>query len=50
MGPYGNEYMITLQMTDDDLQVKEIKEFVDSQYGAEFMGKLRAHLAGGGSS
>lgn len=49
VGPYGNEYMITLQMTDDDLHVKEIKEFVDSQYGAEFMGKLRAHLAGGGS-
>lgn len=46
VGPYANEYSLYLQMTDDDTQVLEIKEFVDSQYSAEFFGKLRAHISG----
>jgi ketosteroid isomerase-like protein len=46
VGPYANEYTLYLQMTDDDTQVASIKEFVDSQYSAEFFGKLRAHISG----
>ncbi|KAG8156986.1 hypothetical protein KVR01_013208 [Diaporthe batatas] len=29
-GPYANEYMIVLKMTDDGSKIKEIVEFVDS--------------------
>lgn len=29
-GPYANEYMIVLKMTDDGTQIREIVEFVDS--------------------
>lgn len=29
-GPYANEYMIVLKMTDDGTQIKEIMEFIDS--------------------
>lgn len=29
-GPYENEYMIVLKMTEDGTQIKEIVEFVDS--------------------
>lgn len=29
-GPYTNEYMIVLKMTDDGTQIKEIVEFIDS--------------------
>ncbi|ROV93899.1 hypothetical protein VPNG_09530 [Cytospora leucostoma] len=29
-GPYANEYMIVLKMTDDGTQIKEVVEFIDS--------------------
>lgn len=29
-GPYANEYMIVLKMTEDGTQIKEIVEFIDS--------------------
>ncbi|POS70367.1 hypothetical protein DHEL01_v211241 [Diaporthe helianthi] len=29
-GPYANEYMIVLKMTDDGTKIKEIVEFIDS--------------------
>lgn len=44
IGPYVNEYMILLQMTDDHKQVISIKEFVDSLYSQNFFRELRAHI------
>lgn len=45
IGPYANEYVLLLQMTDDHKQVVSIKEFVDSQSTQTFFPKLRAHIA-----
>ena len=46
LGDYGNEYMLVLHMTEDGKKVVRFEEFVDSKYSAEFMPRLREHLAG----
>lgn len=40
-GPYANEYMIVLKMTDDGTQIKEIVEFIDSATTRD----IAAHIA-----
>lgn len=45
VGPYANEYSLMLTMTEDDKQVLEIKEFLDSGYTEDFFQRLRAHAA-----
>ena len=46
IGPYANEYMIMMQMTEDDAKISSIKEFVDSGYSDEYFKRLRAYKAG----
>ena len=38
--------MLVLHMTEDGKKVVRFEEFVDSKYSAEFMPRLREHLAG----
>ncbi|KAF7198059.1 Core atranone cluster (CAC) protein 11 [Pseudocercospora fuligena] len=45
IGPYANEYSLMLTMTEDDKQVLEIKEFLDSGYTEDFFQRLSAHAA-----
>lgn len=40
-GPYANEYMIVLKMTDDGTQIREIVEFIDSATTRD----IAAHIA-----
>lgn len=40
-GPYANEYMIVLKMTDDGTQIKQIMEFIDSATTRD----IAAHIA-----
>lgn len=47
IGPYGNEYSLFLRMTEDDTQIIEFKEFVDSEYSQNYFAKLREHHAKG---
>ncbi|KAJ1556279.1 hypothetical protein HK405_003455 [Cladochytrium tenue] len=42
IGPYSNEYMLWLKMTEDGTKLIEIREFVDSGYSTGFFGKLRS--------
>ena len=44
IGPYNNEYMIVLHMTDDGRKVEKILEYVDSSYSKDYMLRLREHL------
>lgn len=40
IGPYVNEMVFTMWMTDDDSQVKQVREFVDSGFVKDFFGRL----------
>ncbi|RFU80652.1 hypothetical protein TARUN_1537 [Trichoderma arundinaceum] len=40
VGPYGNEYMFILTISEDGKKVDEIVEFLDTLYTAEFLTKL----------
>lgn len=41
IGPYANEYMLSLEFTEDGKQVKAFDEFVDSDYSERFFASLR---------
>lgn len=43
-GPYANEYMIVLKMTDDGTQIKEIVEFIDSATTRDIAAGLAQHI------
>ena len=45
LGPYGNEYVLILHMTEDGRQVDRFDEFVDSAYSTDYMPRLRDALA-----
>lgn len=45
IGDYANEFFVATRMKEDDRQIVEIKEFVDSGYSMDFFMKLRAHMA-----
>ena len=45
IGDYANEYMILIQMTEDDARVENVKEFVDSGFSVDYFQRLRAHHA-----
>lgn len=40
VGPYANEYMMLLKMTEDGKMIKEIFEFLDSHYTLGLLAKL----------
>ncbi|KAJ2982514.1 hypothetical protein NQ176_g1336 [Zarea fungicola] len=40
VGPYENEYIFTLKISEDGKMVDEIVEFLDSQYTADIVAKL----------
>lgn len=42
VGPYANEYVLVMRMTEDGRAVERFDEFVDSRVSAEFMPRLRA--------
>ena len=44
LGEYANEYVLMLQMTEDQRQVVSFKEFVDSGYSEEYMDALARKL------
>ena len=46
LGPYKNEYVVILHMTDDGRKVERFEEYVDSAYSTDYMPRLREHLAG----
>jgi hypothetical protein len=48
IGPYENEYIVVLKMTERGDLVEEIVEFLDSGYTEKFFGKLQAAHAKGG--
>lgn len=41
LGPYNNEYMLILHMTEDGRKVEKFYEFVDSAYSADYMRRLK---------
>ncbi|KAI1846957.1 hypothetical protein JX266_006832 [Neoarthrinium moseri] len=41
IGPFTNEVMFVLKMTEDDALIKDIKEFVDSAASRDFFIRLR---------
>lgn len=43
-GPYANEYMIVLKMTDDGSQIKEVVEFIDSATTRDIAASLSQHV------
>lgn len=43
-GPYANEYMIVLKMTDDGTQIKEVVEFIDSATTRDIAAGLAQHV------
>ncbi|KAF3765287.1 hypothetical protein M406DRAFT_329209 [Cryphonectria parasitica EP155] len=43
-GPYANEYMIVLKMTDDGTQIKEVMEFIDSATTRDIAASLAQHV------
>ncbi|KAL9009031.1 MAG: hypothetical protein Q9173_005907 [Seirophora scorigena] len=45
MGDYSNQYMVTLQMTEDGRKVERFDEFADSKFSAEFFPKLREFMS-----
>ena len=45
LGPYNNEYMLVLHMTEDGRKVEKFYEFVDSAYTADYMSRLRNVIA-----
>jgi len=40
LGPYANEYCITLAMTSDGKMIREVTEFIDSRATAEFLERV----------
>jgi ketosteroid isomerase-like protein len=44
VGDYNNEFAVYLKMTDDDRQIVEVKEFVDSGFSVPFFTKLTARM------
>jgi ketosteroid isomerase-like protein len=48
LGPYGNEYVVMMKMTEDQEKVYEVREFVDSEASAMFFPNLTAYIAAGG--
>ena len=48
LGPYGNEYVVMMKMTECQTQVYEVREFVDSEASAHFFPNLTAYIAAGG--
>lgn len=44
VGPYTNEYVLVMRMTEDGRAVERFDEFVDSRVSAEFMPRLRAKV------
>lgn len=48
IGPYANEYVLMMKMTECQTQVVEIREFVDSEASAMFFPNLTAYIEGGG--
>jgi ketosteroid isomerase-like protein len=40
IGPYTNEYALSLSFTEDGTEITKIDEFVDSAYSAKFFAKL----------
>ena len=45
LGPYNNEYMVILYMTEDGRKVDKFYEFVDSAYSIDYMPRLRDAMA-----
>ncbi|MCJ1307163.1 hypothetical protein MMC25_000809 [Agyrium rufum] len=45
IGPYDNEYILILTMTEDGTKVKKFVQFADSAYSKEYLGSLRAYMA-----
>jgi hypothetical protein len=41
IGPYANEYALSLTFTEDGKKVSRFEEFVDSGYSNRFMAALR---------
>ena len=41
IGPYANEYALSLTLTDDGTKVLRFDEFVDPGYSARFMTALK---------
>lgn len=39
LGPYANEYILILSMTDDGTELVDVMEFADSLYSQEFWGR-----------
>ena len=44
IGPYGNEYVLIVEMGEDGKQAEKVIEWVDSAYSAKFMGMLRHEI------
>jgi hypothetical protein len=48
IGPYANEYVLMMKMTECQDQIYEVREFVDSEIGTVFFPKLAQYIADGG--
>jgi ketosteroid isomerase-like protein len=48
VGPYRNEYVFTMRMTECQEKVWEIREFVDSEYYVSFFSNLTKYMDEGG--
>ncbi|KAL5117053.1 hypothetical protein ACEQ8H_005012 [Pleosporales sp. CAS-2024a] len=48
IGPYANEYVLLIKMTESKTHVYEIREFVDSEASANFFPNLTGYIANGG--
>jgi hypothetical protein len=48
IGPYANEYVIMMKMTECKTQVYEVREFVDSEASSNFFPNLTSYIAGNG--
>lgn len=48
IGPYANEYVIMMKMTECKTQIYEVREFVDSESSANFFPNLTAYIASNG--
>ena len=44
VGPYANEYVLMMRMTEDGRLVERFDEFVDSRVSTEFMPRLREKI------
>lgn len=48
IGPYRNEYVVMMKMTEEQDKVWEVREFIDSEVRAAFFPELTAYIAMGG--